>query len=153
MKKVLLGIGLLISFFVIRHFTLQRVWDFDIYENYLSIASYSVHTPFRASLHKITIEGYLENDALLSIINSYDKSSWYDIKEEWGDSGTSTPFIALKKGKIRKEIITKDSSAPVDLYNIILIPQEAIKAPYKNSQLGKLHIRVELYQYRSPLFL
>jgi hypothetical protein len=39
MKKVLLGIGLLISFFVIRHYTLQRVWDFDIYENYLSIAS------------------------------------------------------------------------------------------------------------------
>jgi hypothetical protein len=71
MKKVLLGIGLLISFFVIRHYTLQRVWDFDIYENYLSIA-YSVHTPFRASLHKITIEGYLENDALLSVINSYE---------------------------------------------------------------------------------
>jgi hypothetical protein len=101
MKKVLLGIGLLISFFVIRHYTLQRVWDFDIYENY-KYCLYSVHTPFRASLHKITIEGYLENDALLSVINYYDKSSWYDIKEEWGDSGTSTPFVALKKGKIRK---------------------------------------------------
>ena len=81
MKKVLLGIGLLISFFVIRHYTLQRVWDFDIYDMDSNIACFSAHTPFRASLHKITIEGYLENDALLSVINSYDKSSWYDIKK------------------------------------------------------------------------
>jgi hypothetical protein len=49
---------------------------------------------------------------------------------------TSTPFVVLKKGKIRKEIITDVLSAPVDLYNIVLIPQEALKAPYKKSQLG-----------------
>ncbi|MDI9860445.1 hypothetical protein [Flectobacillus roseus] len=153
MKKVLLGIGLLISFFVIRHFTLQRVWDFDIYEMDGGIAYSSVNTPFRASSHKITIEGYLENDALLSVIYYNEHSSWYEIKENWGKSYIQHPFIVLKKGKIRKEIITDILSAPVDLYNIILIPQEALKAPYKNSQIGKLHIRVELYQYRSPLFL
>lgn len=113
----------------------------------------SVNTPFRASSHKITIEGYLENDALLSVIYYADDSRWYERKEDWGKSYIQHPFIVLKKGKIRKEIITDILSAPVDLYNIILIPQEALKAPYKNSQVGKLHIRVELYQYRSPLFL
>ena len=153
MKKVLLGIGLLISFFVIRHYTLQRVWDFDIYEMDGGITCSSVNTPFRASLHKITIEGYLENDALLSVVYYADDSRWYERKENWGKSGNLTPVIPLKKGKIRKEIITDILSAPVDLYNIILIPQEALKAPYKNSQIGKLHIRVELYQYKSPLFL
>ncbi|MDI9872074.1 hypothetical protein [Flectobacillus roseus] len=154
MKKVLLGIGLLISFFVIRHYTLQRVWDFEIYEMDSNIACFSAHTPFRASLHKITIEGYLENDALLSVVYYADDSHWYERKENWGKSGNLTPFIPLKKGKIRKEIITDVLSSPVDLYNIVLIPQGVLNdSPHKGFKLGKLHIRVELYQYKSPLFL